>query len=217
MTAAPSASASAAASSSISFLTLIFLVWRKSVMLLSSSLDRAEKTSGAEVDESLSRIARSNVRAEGSAPPTLRTRMPRSISFESQGVRAGGEGRRARADAPSEDDGRDLGERDERRLLRDEQELLLEEVELALVGLEVALDGGVVVVPARGRASERGSEGGGGGRGGRQHAHEAMQEHVFVRETREEETHERKLPGVMTFFWVRTRNRSDTTSYAGSS
>ena len=186
-------------------------------MLLSSSLDRAEKTSGAEVDESLSRIARSNVRAEGSAPPTLRTRMPRSISFESQGVRAGGEGRRARADAPSEDDGRDLGERDERRLLRDEQELLLEEVELALVGLEVALDGGVVVVPAGERASERGSEGGGGGRGGRQHAHEAMQEHVFVRETREEETHERKLPGVMTFFWVRTRNRSDTTSYAGSS
>lgn len=114
-------------------------------MLVSSSFESAEKTSGPPVDESLRRIARSKVRAEGSAPPTLHNQRLLSASA----FRSESEEREAEdvGHAPSENDSRDLVEGDKRRLLRDEQQLFLEEVQLALVRLEIALDRRLPVVP----------------------------------------------------------------------
>jgi hypothetical protein len=62
---------------------LIFFIDKKSVIVWSSSLDTAEKTRGPPPetdDESLSRIDKSKVLADGRAPPTLRTRNATSSS-----------------------------------------------------------------------------------------------------------------------------------------
>lgn len=78
--------------------------------------------------------------------------------------------------------------RDESRLLRDEEEMLLEEVELSLVRLEVALDRRVAIVTMRDPGSG------------------------VAQKERATETHDWKLPGVVTFLAASTRKSTDTTS-----
>lgn len=108
---------------------------------VNSSLLRAEKI-GLPDKESLSRMFKSKVRADGSAPPTLHDDTVTSVTD----IRST-EKERKRC-VPSEDDSRDFRKHDESRLFRNEQQSFLEEIQLSLVRFEVAFDCCLSIVTA---------------------------------------------------------------------